>query len=427
MLKASTFLREAEKIFDSSNSLRAEAESKAWRSFFQSGAVWMHQAMSELRGARQEQVHVSFAWLGFAKYLLASLSAILILALAWWWHPILIILVVPAFYSVEVQWVFLFPAALDGSHRPWADSRELMQRHAGTLSALSFVLPFAWRMLTGGFCGRGFVRSWCTGCLAVVLWYEQCRQASATTDDASKVTALDIGQRASLFIRMEKVSMPVRAKARVLFISDLHLRTATVARLLNAVQCAISQTVPDVVVLGGDFADTHAGLIKMEKCVNEWSKKFPVIAIPGNHDRLPFCSNVREVMLNGGVHWLPDSDYIFQSDGQGALRFSACKHDHVVTSDLPLIAVLHDPASFPQAHAKKATLALAGHLHGCQIVLSQRKGRLLPGAWFYKWNVLRMMSDGCTLIVSRGCADTLPLRWNCPREVVCCDLVPEYP
>ena len=31
-------------------------------------------------------------------------------------------------------------------------------------------------MLFGGFAGRGFLRSWCIGCLAVVLWYERLRR-----------------------------------------------------------------------------------------------------------------------------------------------------------------------------------------------------------------------------------------------------------
>jgi predicted MPP superfamily phosphohydrolase len=69
-------------------------------------------------------------------------------------------------------------------------------------------------------------------------------------------------------------------------------------------------------------------------------------------------------------------------------------------------------------------LVLAGHLHGCQFVFKEHAERLLPGGWFYSWNCLRRKVGNCALIVSRGCADTLPFRWNCPREVVVCDLVP---
>ena len=67
-------------------------------------------------------------------------------------------------------------------------------------------------------------------------------------------------------------------------------------------------------------------------------------------------------------------------------------------------------------------LTLAGHLHGGQVVLFERKGRLYPGACFSRWNGLRFEDEGATMWVSRGVADTLPLRWNCPREVLLCEL-----
>ena len=40
---------------------------------------------------------------------------------------------------------------------------------------MATVMPLAAVMLAGGFLGRGFVRSWCLGCLAVCLWYEHLR------------------------------------------------------------------------------------------------------------------------------------------------------------------------------------------------------------------------------------------------------------
>ena len=43
------------------------------------------------------------------------------------------------------------------------------------------VLPLAAVMLFGGLIGKGFVRSWCLGCLAVCIWYEELRQEMAAT------------------------------------------------------------------------------------------------------------------------------------------------------------------------------------------------------------------------------------------------------
>ena len=37
------------------------------------------------------------------------------------------------------------------------------------------VIRLASVMLFGGFLGGGFLRSWCLGCLAVAVWYEELR------------------------------------------------------------------------------------------------------------------------------------------------------------------------------------------------------------------------------------------------------------
>jgi hypothetical protein len=55
-------------------------------------------------------------------------------------------------------------------------------------------------------------------------------------------------------------------------------------------------------------------------------------------------------------------------------------------------------------------------------VLATRRGRLYPAAWFYRWHGLRFAEGGAVLLVSRGAGDTLPVRFNCPREVILCAL-----
>lgn len=80
-----------------------------------------------------------------------------------------------AFYVAEVQRVFVVLAALDGAPDPTRESRALIASQGGLGVALIRVLRIAAHMLTGGFRGLGFVRSWCVGCLAVVYWYEYAR------------------------------------------------------------------------------------------------------------------------------------------------------------------------------------------------------------------------------------------------------------
>jgi len=83
----------------------------------------------------------------------------------------------------------------------------------------------------------------------------------------------------------------------------------------------------------------------------------------------------------------------------------------------PRIICTHDPAHVP---ATFTGVAFAGHLHGGQCVLASHHGKLLPGYLINRLTVLRKITPRASVFVSRGLADTLPLRFNCPREVIVC-------
>ena len=90
--------------------------------------------------------------------------------------PALAVFAVPLFYAAEAQCVFLVPLALDGHARPFRTARAWTVRAGGTLRVMAAVMPVAATMLFGGFVGRGFLRSWCLGCLAICVWYEDLRE-----------------------------------------------------------------------------------------------------------------------------------------------------------------------------------------------------------------------------------------------------------
>jgi hypothetical protein len=117
--------------------------------------------------------------LGVVKYLIATAAMILVGIAGVVAHMPWPILLSPlAFYAVEVQMLFLFPVALDGSPTPFRDALRLTRRAGGTLAVMPTVMTFAAVMLLGGFAGRGFVRCWCLGCLAVCLWYVDLTRAA---------------------------------------------------------------------------------------------------------------------------------------------------------------------------------------------------------------------------------------------------------
>jgi hypothetical protein len=177
-VRARDLLRQARQLYDDPVTHLAAAVPRGWQVGFAAGGAWMRQVLAHLRGTDLAGSTRRFNRLGVLKYGLASTAALAVIAAAWWVEqPLLALLVVPAFYAVEAQMVFLFPLALDGSAALLRESRAMTVQAGGTLAVMRTVLPLAAVMLGGGFVGGGFVRSWCLGCLAVCLWYEQVRRA----------------------------------------------------------------------------------------------------------------------------------------------------------------------------------------------------------------------------------------------------------
>lgn len=221
---------------------------------------------------------------------------------------------------------------------------------------------------------------------------------------------LEFGARRALHLREESVGD--RFGLRLLYVSDLHLtpRRRFLVDELARVACAAR---PDAILLGGDLVDRVRGLPVLTTAIGRLIRIAPVHAIPGNHDAYVGLDAVRTAVALGGGNWLPDEP----------VRMG----DVVLcgTTDAPYVegtSVLctHDPAIWDEARAAGHRVVLAGHLHGGQCVLWQRAGRLYPGAWFNRLTALRLEAEASTLIVSRGAADSLPVRWNCPREAVLC-------
>jgi hypothetical protein len=171
-------LARAAQLYDAPEQVLSRTARSAWRGGFRGGAAWMAEAMAVVRGRPVATSLPRAQVLGGFKYtaaLLAALGTWALVRRAALPTGAGLLLAIATFYAVEVQGVFLFPVALDGAAHPWRTARALMLRAGGTLSVMGTVLVLAVVMLGGGWWGRGFVRCWCLGCLAVVLWYEELR------------------------------------------------------------------------------------------------------------------------------------------------------------------------------------------------------------------------------------------------------------
>ena len=225
----------------------------------------------------------------------------------------------------------------------------------------------------------------------------------------------EFGAYGPLRVRAERVAIPLPAPLRLLYASDLHLGhrwTASVPdRLLEAARSAR----PDLILLGGDLADNPRALPDLRRTVAGLSAVAPVGAIAGNHDARAGLRDVRLAVRVAVGRWLAEDPFETPVRIDGAIRPS---------DGGPRILCTHDPALFPAAVAAGYDLVLAGHLHGGQCVLFERGGKQYPAAWFNRWHGERFADGRATMLVSRGAADTFPLRFRCPREVILCALGP---
>jgi len=226
---------------------------------------------------------------------------------------------------------------------------------------------------------------------------------------------MEVGARRPLLVRRESVAH-IDVRKRVLFASDLHLRRHGPRHIVDGLLEIASKECPDLVLLGGDLVDWTSGLEALQSLVYGLSRVGTVAAVAGNHDRWIGVTRVRAAVLAGGGRWLEDAPWFLTSD---CVVYGSCEQPVQVASRHLLC--IHHPGT--SALGRHFDLTLSGHLHGGQFVFYQRRGRFYPGAFLYRWNGLRFDDqNGKTLLISRGVQDTLPLRWNCPREVLIVDI-----
>lgn len=224
---------------------------------------------------------------------------------------------------------------------------------------------------------------------------------------------LEIGLRYPLLVRKEKVALGLDRK--VLYISDLHLRPSNQQRIAMELLDAFRKDNPSVVLLGGDLVDHPASLEMLSALIDGFASRATVGAVWGNHDTLVGRARVREAVVRAGGHWLCDEPLQVE-DVQILGSVDQFR------SGPPTVLCSHYPTDFSQARKRGIDLVFAGHLHGWQVVFGQKGDYLYPGAWLSRWNGLRFHRDASVLLVSRGVTDLLPIRWNCPREVILASL-----
>jgi len=232
---------------------------------------------------------------------------------------------------------------------------------------------------------------------------------------------LEIGYNSDFDIRMEEVVFRGKRHIRIVYLSDLHFNRFSEAISVKIIS-EIEKLDPVIILLGGDYADTTKGLVFLDKLLNSFSKRKYVFAIAGNHDHFFGIEKIKKLMRQHGIIWIEKEtayadvgDCLVQIDG-------GVPGMNKETADLKILC-LHEPIDLTKVPVYY-DIAFAGHLHGSQIVLRQTEKGLYPGRLFYKWNILKTTIKNCHYYISKGLGDTLPLRYNCRKDMLVVDVKP---
>jgi predicted MPP superfamily phosphohydrolase len=226
-----------------------------------------------------------------------------------------------------------------------------------------------------------------------------------------------LGLEEPLHIREERIRANGDA-CRLLYVSDIHLRGSRAAHLSGQVVRASRARPLDAVLLGGDLVDDASQLDNLRLLVRELSAAAPVFAVGGNHDCAIGLELVRDAVLTGGGGWIHGT-WTRLSHGSRTIVIAGPEASAPADGDCRILCA-HNPRIWKAASRSGYHLVLTGHLHGCQFVAFEFRGRLFPGALLYPCCYLSRQYRSSRLVVSRGVSDLFPIRWRCPREVVLC-------
>ena len=237
---------------------------------------------------------------------------------------------------------------------------------------------------------------------------------------------LAIGYQDCFEIRRYDYPLSMGAGLRIVYLSDLHFNRFS-GPMAGRILLALEELRPDLVLLGGDYVDSSRGLRYFEHMMRNLPEQATVAAVAGNHDRIK-RRRLRAIVEGAGGIWVEDGGLDLLLRGvrvriHGTVEpATGSSGKETVTGSGWQVAILnilllHRPID-PKEAADRYHLIFAGHLHGCQVVLRKTGKGLYPGRWLYRWNRLDWRSGDCHYFISKGLGDTLPIRYDCPKDII---------
>lgn len=232
---------------------------------------------------------------------------------------------------------------------------------------------------------------------------------------------LEAGYKHDFEVRALAHYAPVQEAFSVMYLSDFHFNRFSGPIIEKIVNC-INSYDPDIILLGGDYADTKEGLQHVETLAKGIGHRKNAFAIAGNHDHFYGLRKVRSIFEMHHIQWL-DKKAVNIEVNTSAVCIAPVNGIDTILSHKFSIICQHRPKEIKHIN-EGGHLIFSGHLHGSQFVLWQHGEALYPGRLFYKWNVLTRIKNNDHYIISKGLGDTLPVRYNCKKDLIFVNVVP---
>lgn len=252
-----------------------------------------------------------------------------------------------------------------------------------------------------------------------------------------KVTPIDI---------VDEDIPPVFVNKKIVFVSDIHHGIYFSAVRIAGLVEKINQLAPDIIILGGDYADGGKGYIV--SVFSELAKLKPKIAVAGvlgNHDYLVDSGLVKQEMQKAGIKILDNQAQWISVDAQGinpalcdgalntvtrcgikiggvadftqALADLGSTIDDASKKDF-VILVAHNPDYTEEIKTDKIDLIFSGHTHGGQITFFGQRG-ILSSRYGQKFLPTMVDIPSGKLIISKGIGTVeLPFRFFARPEII---------
>jgi predicted MPP superfamily phosphohydrolase len=212
------------------------------------------------------------------------------------------------------------------------------------------------------------------------------------------------------------------------------------ARAIERWVARMNEAAPDIVLLGGDFADAHflfGGRLAPEPIaerLGELTAPLGSVAVLGNHDWRQFGGRTWNALATAGIAVLENDSLAvharggtFHVAGMADLRnrrpSTVAALERVPVGE-PVLMLAHDPDLFPLV-PDRVSLTIAGHTHAGQVAVPVLRRPFIPSHYGERFARGHIVEGGRHLVVGAGLGTSgAPVRLLAPPELLVLELHP---